>query len=449
VPRSLRAKQALSRRGSQSNARQVALAALRTWRTRRLLADAVASNLLAKVELTPADRAFGLELFYGVLRNATLLDFWIGCLRRAHVRADLRDVLRIGLYQLFLLKTPEHAAVNETVALTGKSGRALVNAVLRAAVREKDQLQAKASTQPLAVRSSHPEFLIDRWQRQFGTDATEQLCRWNNQPPLLYARINGLRIGRSDFLALYRDARPLPSHSQFLEFQSLPASALEAGHCYVQDPSTSLACRLLDPQPHERVLDACAAPGGKTGQIAELMQNRGVLVASDRTVARLELLQQNITRLGAAIAKVVRADWTHEPVPREVIAQAPYDRVLLDTPCTNTGVMRRRVDVRWRLRSDDFARMQDRQLQIVRALHPLLRPGGVLVYSTCSLECEENEELTAKVLRAFPDLRLVEQACLLPFRDHLDGVFAAKLRRGADAWTLRAARLHAARAMES
>jgi 16S rRNA (cytosine967-C5)-methyltransferase len=410
------------------------------WRTHRVRADAVAANLLTKAELPPADRAFALELFYGVLRNATLLDFWIGCLRRAHVHADVRDVLRLGLYQLFVSKTPEHAAVNETVALSkDKMERALINAILRAAARRKDELQAKASTQPLAIRSSHPEFLITRWQQRFGIEATEQLCRSNNQPPPLYARINRLRITRNDFLRCYPDARPLSSHPQFVQFQSLPTTALDAGHCYVQDPSTSLASRLLEPQPSERVLDACAAPGGKTGQIVELMQNRGVVIACDRTAERLrlQLLQHNVTRLGAAIVKVLQADWTRDAVPRQVGAHAPYDRILLDAPCTNTGVMRRRVDVRWRLRPSDFARMQARQLQIVRTLRALLRPGAVFVYSTCSLEPEENEELVGKILREFADLHLVRQECLLPFRDHFDGAFAAKLVRATGAGGLR------------
>jgi 16S rRNA (cytosine967-C5)-methyltransferase len=147
----------------------------------------------------------------------------------------------------------------------------------------------------------------------------------------------------------------------------------------------------------------------------------------------LQILQENISRLGAAIGKVVRADWIREPVPGQVIAHTPYDRILIDAPCTNTGVMRRRLDVRWRLGASDFARMQDRQLKIVRTLHPLLRFAGVLVYSTCSLEPEENQELTAKILREFPDLRLVDQECLFPFRDHLDGAFAAKFVRTAAA----------------
>ena len=430
MPRSLPADRQRPAQRSERTARQIALAALRAWRTQRVLADAVAANLLTKAELSPPDRAFALELFYGVLRNATLLDFWIGCLRRAHVRIDVRDVLRLGLYQLLVLKTPEHAALNETVALTtDKMERAFVNAILRTAGRRKHELQAKASTQPLAIRSSHPEFLITRWQRCFGIEAAEELCRWNNQPPPLYARVNGLRITRNDFLLCYRDARPLRSHPQFVEFQSLPATALNAGHCYVQDPSTSLACRLLEPQPNERVLDACAAPGGKTGQIVELMQNRGAVVACDRTAERLQRLECNLTRLGATIVEISRADWTREAIAPQAVAHAPYNRILLDAACTNTGVMRRRVDVRWRLRPNDFARMQDRQLQIVRKLHALLGHGGVFVYSTCSLEPEENEELVGKVLREFADLHLIRQECVLPFRDHFDGAFVAKFVR--------------------
>jgi 16S rRNA (cytosine967-C5)-methyltransferase len=255
------------------------------------------------------------------------------------------------------------------------------------------------------------------------------LCQWNNQPPLLYARINELRIGRDDFLRRYRDARALPNHPQFVEFQTLPTAALERGRCYVQDPSTSLACRLLDPQPNECVLDACAAPGGKTGQIVELMQNRGVVLACDRTTERMQLLHQNMARLGSAVTELAQVDWTREPVPGQVTAHAPYDRILLDAPCTNTGVMRRRVDVRWRLRPIDFARMRDRQLQIVRALYPLLKRHGVLVYSTCSLEREENEEVVGKILRELTDLHLATQECCLPFRDHFDGAFVAKLVR--------------------
>jgi len=208
-----------------------------------------------------------------------------------------------------------------------------------------------------------------------------------------------------------------------------PADALAIGDCYVQDPSTAIACQLLDPKPNEKILDACAAPGGKTGYIAQLMENRGSIVASDREPQRLHLLEENLARLGGQVARIVRQDWTKQPISKEVSQTAPFDRILIDAPCSNTGVMRRRVDARWRLKPADFSRMQARQIQIARAVIPLLKPAGVLVYSTCSLEREENEDVVQALLREMSILRLEEERFSLPFRDNFDGAYAARLCR--------------------
>jgi 16S rRNA (cytosine967-C5)-methyltransferase len=378
--------------------------------------------------LQAADRGFALELFYGVLRNLTLLDFWISGLRPARVEVDLRDILRLGLYQLFIAKTSEHAAVYETVALAPKRQHAVVNGVLRSATRRRQELRRKGNTQPLNVRASHPKFLIERWQKAFGKDATEALCNWNNRPPPIYARINQLKIDRQAFLERYRNARTLPNIWNFVELPS-PTEALDQGDCYIEDPSTAIACALLQPQPGEKILDACAAPGGKTAYIAELMGNRGLLMACDREPERLRLLNENLARLGVRIGEVVRHDWTKPVVPQEILSAAPFDRILIDAPCTNTGVMRRRVDVRWRLNPMDFSRMHARQIEIVRSIAPLLRPGGTLVYSTCSLEGEENKEVVEQLLETMSILQLEEERRSLPFQDNLDGAFAARLRR--------------------
>jgi 16S rRNA (cytosine967-C5)-methyltransferase len=413
---------------AQNSARRVALAALRTWRRKKQFSDTVISSALSEIALQPADRAFAVELFYGVLRNLTLLDFWIRSLRRGHVDVDLRDLLRLGLYQIFIAKTPEHAAVYETVEIAAKSQRAVVNAVLRSAARGGQELQEKANSQPLDVRASHPKFLIERWKEQFGTDATEALCAWNNRPPPIYARINRLKIDRQIFIERYRNARTLPDISNFVDLSS-PAAALDQGDCYVQDPSTSIACELLQPKPGENILDACAAPGGKTAHIAELMENQGLIVAGDREPARLNLLDQNLTRLGVRIGKIVCHDWTKSVVPPEILSAAPFDRILVDAPCSNTGVMRRRVDVRWRLNPAGFNRMQTRQIEIVRAVFPLLKLRGILVYSTCSLEREENEDVVQQLLGRSSILQLEEERRSIPFRDNFDGAFAARLRR--------------------
>ncbi len=413
---------------AQNSARRVALAALRTWRRKKEFADAIISSTLSASALQPADRAFSVELFYGVLRNLTLLDFWISEVRRGHVDVDLRDLLRLGLYQIFIAKTPEHAAVYETVEIAPKGQRAIVNAMLRSAARERQELRKKANSQPLHVRASHPKFLIERWEEQFGTDATEALCAWNNQPPPIYARINRLKIDRQTFLERYRNARTVPNVSNFVKLSS-PAAALDRGDCYVQDPTTSIACELLQPKPGEKILDACAAPGGKTAYVAELMENQGLIVGCDREPARLNLLDQNLTRLGVRIAKIVCHDWTKSAVPPEILSEAPFDRILIDAPCSNTGVMRRRVDVRWRLKPADFNRMQARQIQIALAVFPLLKPEGMLVYSTCSLEREENENVAQQLLGQMSILQLEEERRSVPFQDNFDGAFAARLRR--------------------
>jgi 16S rRNA (cytosine967-C5)-methyltransferase len=186
-----------------------------------------------------------------------------------------------------------------------------------------------------------------------------------------------------------------------------------------------LACTLLDPQPGERILDVCAAPGGKTGYVAELMKNEGLVLACDRDQSRVETLRGNLERLGVKIARAIRHDWAQQTLDGE----RPFDRILIDAPCSNTGVMRRRVDVRWRLTLDDFARMAAEQLRIVRATMPLLKPGGVLVYSTCSLEPEENTAVVEQTLKEFLFLKLAEEKSVLPFRDNFDGAYAAKLVR--------------------
>ena len=409
------------------SARQIALAALQLWRKEKRFADSIISGLLAKAELPPSDRAFALELFYGSLRNLTLLDFWIGCLRASRVQSDLRDILRLGLYQLFFLKTAPHAAVHETVELAPKKQRSLTNAMLRTATRRQSELLASANAQPLFVRTSHPQFLIERWQQQFGPEQAEALCKWNNLPAPVYGRINRLKIDRHKFLRLYPTSRPLTRSSDFVEFDTLPTGAVRRGHCYIQDPSTVIACQLLGPKPGEKVLDACAAPGGKTGYVAELMQNLGTIFACDRDPERLEILKENMTRLGARIVQIFRHDWTHGDVPADIATLAPFDRILVDVPCSNTGVMRRRADLRWRLRQADFARMQQLQIELVRALIPLLKSNGVLVYSTCSVEPEENEKIARQILTEMPILRLETETFSLPFRDGFDGAFAAKI----------------------
>jgi 16S rRNA (cytosine967-C5)-methyltransferase len=312
------------------------------------------------------------------------------------------------------------------VDLVSQRRRTIINGMLRTAIRQKSDLLTRADSQPLFVRTSHPRFLVKRWEERFGNEQAEKLCKWDNQPAPVYGRINRLKIDCEEFFRLYPESRPLGAIADFVEFDVIPKTAIHRGHCYIQDPSTAIACQLLNPKPGEKILDACAAPGGKTGYIAQLMQNHGTILACDRDPERLHIVKANMARLGVEIVRTFGHDWPCQHIPPEIASIAPFQRILIDAPCSNTGVMRRRVDVRWRLRPADFPRMRQRQLEILRALIPLLAPKGVLVYSTCSIEPEENDQVVRQALTGTPTLDLEGQTRLLPFRDGFDGAFAAK-----------------------
>jgi 16S rRNA (cytosine967-C5)-methyltransferase len=325
------------------------------------------------------------------------------------------------------MRTAPHAAVNETVALAGRA-RGLVNAILRRALREMEELETAVANAGPAIAMSHPEFLLERWDRVFGAESTRQLCAWNNEPADVHVRANELRISTADLLRSGESAGAEVSrfHPLAIKVRQIPADWLTKGLCYVQDPSTLVACDLLAPLPGEAVLDACAAPGGKTTYLAQLMRNEGRIMACDLYASRVARLRENVQRLGVTIVKAIQHDCMQAGPPLE---PESFDRILVDAPCSNTGVLRRRVDVRWRLTEEDFLRMPAQQLALVKRTATLLKPGGTLVYSTCSLEAEENDGLVEQAVAAIPGLRFLESRRTLPFVDHVDGAFAAKFTR--------------------
>jgi len=408
-----------------SNPRQSCVRALLEWEKGRSFSDEILHTSLENAPLPPLDRAFFMETFFGILRNLSRMDFLIGRLREGHVDANTRAVLRLGLYQIFHLRTAPHAAVNETVALAGRA-RGLVNAILRRALREQASLEAAVSGAGPEVATSHPGFLIGRWEKEFGLEATARLCAWNNLPAEVYIRANGLKVTAGELLRSSREATAVEAHPMTLKVRQLPFSWIANGLCYVQDPSTLLACDLLDPQPGETVLDTCAAPGGKAAYLAQKMGNTGRLIACDLYESRVDRLRENLRRLGVTNAKTLLHDCMQAGPPLD---PRSFDRILVDAPCSNTGVLRRRVDVRWRLTEEDFIRMPAQQLALVRRAADLLKPGGALVYSTCSLEPEENDALVERALAAIPGLRFLESRRSLPFVDGIDGAYAARFTR--------------------
>lgn len=413
------------------NPRIACIQSLHQWETGSAFADDILHESLAANRLSALDRAFFMEAFYGILRNLSALDFAISELRKDAIDPLTRQILRLGLYQIFWMRVPDHAAVNETVNLATRA-RSLVNALLRRALREKDRLKKALENAALDIRHSHPAFLIQRWQTHFGQDETDALCRWNNQPAAVYIRVNTLRVTVGELLRASANVTPHPAHPLALKVNQLPFTWIASGLCYVQDPSTLMACDLLDPQPGEYVLDACAAPGGKTSYLAQLMKNKGEISGCDSSNDRLNRTRENLNRLGVANVHLRQIDWLTDR-PFDCGFSGPtYDRILIDAPCSNTGVIRRRIDVRWRLTPEDFRRMPETQIAIVRKTVPLLKPGGTLVYSTCSIEPEENRQVVEQISREFPYLRFVEARESFPFRDEIDGAFAAKFVRKKD-----------------
>lgn len=402
-----------------------------------LLAEALASSPLAG-----PDRALTEELCLGVTRWERTLDWLIQ--QKTDGRAQklpVQVLLRLGLYQLFWLdRIPDHAAVNETVALAKQMGLSaeagFLNAVLRRCLRERAKVEAQLAElrrQQPALGYAHPEWLAERWRARWGQEDWRALLEWNNSPAPNFARVNTLRTDAATLTAQWARERVVAEPRQFpwvdaglvFELKSHPPlgalPSFQQGGFYVQDPSTLLAPLELSPQPGDAVLDLCAAPGGKTTFLAQLMQNRGRIVAQDDHPKRLQLLQENCARLGVTCVET--------SPPSAAPPRASFDRILVDAPCSNTGVLRRRVDVRRRLRPSEIERLRALQLELLQSAAQQLKPGGTLVYSTCSLEPEENGGVIQGLLSARPDLRLEHERELLPFRDGVDGAYVARLRR--------------------
>jgi 16S rRNA (cytosine967-C5)-methyltransferase len=402
--------------------RQAAVSALRAWAKGHDYAETLVERHAQRRLLSASDRGLLQAILFGVLRHRRLLDHWIAELRQGKLDPETRDVLRVGLCQILILGIPDHAAVNETVESGKASVRGLINAVLRRAISSRESLLDMQGGLPPAVAHSHPDWIYKRWRNQFGGAQAIALMEWNNRPAETYMRVNPLAPSTVGIPGTPVDGAPGFFHVN----GAPPVGLLAAGAVYIQDPATRHAVDLLAPSPGERVLDACAAPGGKAFLIAAAMGGAKTLACTDSNEKRLPRLRDNLSRLHAADAELLVHDWL-KPAPPAW--QETFDAILLDVPCSNTGVIRRRVDVRWRLQPDDLENIVSTQRRILENALPCLKPGGRLVYSTCSIEPEENALLIQSFLSAHPEFELVSSRESIPFREGADGAYAALLRR--------------------
>jgi len=395
---------------------------------------AFSSVLLAaeNPHLQPLDRALCHELVLGVLRWQLFLDRLVEHFSKRRVEsldAAVRIALRIGLYQLrFLTRIPASAAVNESVSLVRaarlSSATAFVNAVLRRAVREAEYDPATEISDPLekmAVQTSHPVWLIERWASSFGVEEAEAFARANNTVPRTAFRIVPNRANQSDVLSKLSAAGATLESSDIVNgawrvsgATSLLREMSIAGEIYLQDEASQLVADAMEVKRSERVLDLCAAPGGKTTLMADRAGDAAFIVAADRSSTRM--------------ATVISTTRLHElksltPVILDATEQLPFeresfDRVLVDAPCSGTGTLRANPEIRWRLAPTDFANFAAQQKRILSRAVEVLKPGGRLVYSTCSVEREENEEVIETI-----DLKLIKTLRTWPHREGADGFF--------------------------
>ncbi len=440
---------------SQLNARSKIVDILTRVETRQSYTDKLLEKEIE--EFGDEDRGLITEVVNGVLRWQYRLDWYLSQLYVGEYESlipDVKNNLRSSGYQLMYLdKIPPYAVLNEAVEIAktkyNQKTANLVNAILRNYLRQQKKLEFMELdldyVERLAISYSHPLWLIQRWIEQWGIDETIELCNVNNQRPNISVRINHLM---ADTNALYRSLDEnnisYEQHPDFPDFiwihdfsELRKLDLLKKGWLSVQDISTAIPVQMLNPQPGEAVLDMCAAPGGKAGYIGEKMKNQGRLLAFEKHFNRSGLLRENLQRLGVQNAEIVNTDALQMPTNHK------FDRVLLDAPCTGLGVLSKRVDLKWKRTMKDIENMKRLQLQLLEAAAPVVRTNGILVYSTCTIEVEENEKIIESFLEKhtefqldeikdmFPEPFIWDKGCIrtFPHRHKMDGSYAVRLKK--------------------
>ena len=415
-------------------------------------------------QLIRKDRALATELVYGVLRYRGRLDWVICQLSRTPIRKidpSVLNIIRLGLYQiLFHSRIPPSAAVNDSVEMAKSRAPSwvvrFVNGVMRSAARRAKEIPlpdyADDPVQAIAIRESHPLWLVKRWVERLGVEVTKTLCKANNQVPPVTVRANTLKVSRQDLLNSLKDHVRQMTPTRFspeglclrgLRRAIADIPSFKDGWFQVQDEAAQLITYLLDPKPGETVLDACAGFGGKTGHIAQRMKDQGKIKAMENQSWKLHQLQTSLERLGISAV----ATWHHDLSESFPVALfGTFDRILLDAPCSGLGVLRRNPDAKWRKSEMDLTRLGADQLRFLGCVAPLLRRGGRLVYCVCSLEHEEGEYVVEDFLKNQAqfvidrepvglldvDERLIDSSGFfrsLPHEHDMDGFFAVRLKK--------------------
>ena len=412
-----------------TTARELALHVLQSLETGKQRSDTLLHRTLQHSALNRIDRALSTGLVNGVLRYRLQLDFIIERFYHHNLEKAapvMKNILRLGVYQiLFLDKVPDWAAVNECVKLArkykGERMSKLVNGVLRKITPESvtldEWLKDKKTEEQLAVKYSHPQWLVERWITAYGKEKCETILSYNNQFPTFGFRINRLKSSAGQFFSDPVMATVIHKESGIENFFlskdfNTFEPAVADGRLTVQNPTQALACLLLHPAPGSNVLDLCAAPGGKATFMAELMKNSGQITAVDRYEQKLAKIESHAEALGITIIRTVAED------ARSFAPEIRPDAILLDAPCSGTGVLGRRAELRWKLNPETLRELQVLQAELLDHAAELLGEGGILLYATCSIEPEENNLQIDAFLQRHPDFAVdpVDMKVPAPFR---------------------------------
>lgn len=405
---------------SPGGARESALRALIKIDEGSVYAGQARNRVLRFYNLPIQERAFCTKLIFGVTKYKKAIDYVLGAFSSRPVQnmdPIVKNTLRLGVYQiLYMREIPDYAAVNESVTLVkslGHPGKAkFVNAVLRSVSRKTDAIifpdPSRDWVSHIAVKYSHPEWLVSRWIKRFGPEGTINLCLENNKEARIVVRTNTLKITREDLIKELdqQGFGPYPSNlvDEGIELRNagglFNTGLYLEGFFFVQGTASMLVSHVLSPEPGDEILDLTAAPGSKTTHIAELIGDKGRIVACDMHEHRLALIKDNAERLGLSSVEFIRCD--SRRLPKDIKA-TKFDKVLLDAPCSGTGVLRKKADLRWRRIKNDINHIVTLQTGLLESAANQVKPGGILVYSTCSIEPEENEVLISDFLSRHPE----------------------------------------------
>lgn len=448
--------------GKPANAREIAMEILTKVEQEKAYSNLLLNQALHKHRMERADASLATEITYGTIQRLNTIDYYLNRFVTKgleKLQPWVRSLLRLSFYQLYYLdRVPAHAVVNEAVMIAKRKGHqgiaGMVNGVLRNVLRQRQQLvlpDSLSTAQKIALIHSHPEWMVARWMRQYGTETAAAICEANNSSPCVSVRVNTMKHDRDEMICMMgehgvhaRKSELAPAGLIVESGGNLALSTWYAdGDLSIQDESSMLVAEAVDAQPGMKVLDCCAAPGGKTAHMAEKMRNQGIVWAVDLYEHKEKLIRDQAHRLALSCIETMVADAGHLS---DRFPKGYFDRILLDAPCSGLGVIRRKPDIKWTKRESEIEQIAEVQYELLSKIHCLLRPGGVLVYSTCTIETKENQGVIDRFLSThasfvldpamrglLPDKLAASNTerpgmrQILPHQFHSDGFFIARL----------------------